>query len=389
MKNFVEKFRRSTSSGFYLPEVDGIRFIAIFSVLFFHIFKNFIIKNNIEYNENNFLYGIFKYGGQGVQLFFVISGFILCLPFAKKYTQNQKIDLGKYFMRRLTRLEPPYILSMLLFFTILVLSHKHTFQELIDNLLASLAYLHYIIYMRGSDINSVAWTLEIEVQFYILAPFIARVFFLQPRLRRIILLLLIIGNFIINHTFDDTYYKTIVGTILGQFHYFLIGFIIADIYLHTEKKKIYNKLFLGLGLIGLILLLFINRRYSSVTELTYMFSVFIFFMAVLYSSFWKKIFSIKWIAILGGMCYSIYLLHYPITIALGSVLSNILHPNSINFLWIYLLVVTVIILLISGIFFLYIEKPCMDSKWVSKFIHRFRKQSDNIPSQNLKVLEDK
>ena len=50
---------------------------------------------------------------RGVELFFIISGFILGLPFAKQYLAGGKqVRLGAYFLRRLTRLEPPYILIL-------------------------------------------------------------------------------------------------------------------------------------------------------------------------------------------------------------------------------------------------------------------------------------
>src|SRR2546422_10744629 len=56
-------------------------------------------------------------GRYGVQFFFVISGFILGLPFATKYLKNgEDISLRKYFLIRLTRLEAPYLLNLLVFF---------------------------------------------------------------------------------------------------------------------------------------------------------------------------------------------------------------------------------------------------------------------------------
>ena len=59
---------------------------------------------------------VLEHGNYGVQLFFVISGFVLALPFASHYLcQTRAVSLRAYFLRRLTRLEPPYVLSMLLF----------------------------------------------------------------------------------------------------------------------------------------------------------------------------------------------------------------------------------------------------------------------------------
>lgn len=134
-------FRRVITDGKnYMPEIDGLRFLAIFTVIIYHIAILVSIKNNIPIT--NKLLMPFLTGGQGVQVFFIISGFILTLPFASKYPKGEKISLRDYFYRRLTRLEPPYIITLLLFFCIIIYIGKHSFFSLIDNLVASIFYVH-------------------------------------------------------------------------------------------------------------------------------------------------------------------------------------------------------------------------------------------------------
>src|SRR5687768_7994733 len=59
-------------------------------------------------------------GGYGVSIFFMISGFILSLPFAKnhfdKRPDRKPISLKRYYLRRLVRLEPPYLIALIIFF---------------------------------------------------------------------------------------------------------------------------------------------------------------------------------------------------------------------------------------------------------------------------------
>ena len=63
--------------------------------------------------------GLMWYGRHGVELFFVISGFVLAAPFAKSAIGGGKqVSVKKYFVRRLTRLEIPYLLSLLILFLI-------------------------------------------------------------------------------------------------------------------------------------------------------------------------------------------------------------------------------------------------------------------------------
>src|SRR3954462_11306684 len=109
--SFFKKFRRITYSTSYLPEIDGLRFLAIFSVV--------VIMHISYYLNEKFYGGDFVYnhywknfiieGGVGVPLFFVISGFILALPFAKwRLNGERQVRLKNYYLRRVTRLEPPY-----------------------------------------------------------------------------------------------------------------------------------------------------------------------------------------------------------------------------------------------------------------------------------------
>src|SRR5664279_84410 len=106
MKPIINKFTRVTSTGSYLPEIDGLRFLAISWVFLYHL-NDYLIKN-YHGNGVKIFQTVLGNGHLGVELFFVISGFVLSLPFAKYYfKQEKKVHLRQYFMRRLTRLEPP------------------------------------------------------------------------------------------------------------------------------------------------------------------------------------------------------------------------------------------------------------------------------------------
>ena len=112
MAGFLNRFRRITSSGLYIPEIDGLRFLAISWIFLFHF--NDYLATARHFNEASLLQTFFYNGYRGVELFFVISGFILSLPFAKYYLANgKKIRLKNYFLRRITRLEPPYFIIMI------------------------------------------------------------------------------------------------------------------------------------------------------------------------------------------------------------------------------------------------------------------------------------
>src|SRR5690606_36656693 len=112
-------------------------------------------------------------GRKGVDLFFVISGFILALPFARSYLKGDRPpSLRRYFRRRLTRLEPPYIAAMLVMFLIFPILTSMDYPFAFRSLMASTFYSHVFFYAVSSYLLSVVWSLELEVHFYLLAPFL-------------------------------------------------------------------------------------------------------------------------------------------------------------------------------------------------------------------------
>ena len=79
-------FRRITTSGNYIDVIAGLRFVAIVWTLFFHLDGFLILKESDQFTKDpnqSFVHTICVAGHYGVMLFFVISGFVLALPFAK------------------------------------------------------------------------------------------------------------------------------------------------------------------------------------------------------------------------------------------------------------------------------------------------------------------
>src|SRR5438270_8567032 len=193
----LQRFRRITYSTSYLPQIDGLRFLAIFSVVVVMHISHFLDERffNRQILQDNYWQEFAFRGGSGVPLFFMISGFILSLPFAQwRLAGGKKISLRNYFLRRLTRLEPPYLIALLLLFAAQVwLLRKYSFTTLLPHLLASVVYQHTLIYQSFSWVMPVAWSLEVEVQFYILAPLFFLLFIIpQSWIRRLIYILIII-----------------------------------------------------------------------------------------------------------------------------------------------------------------------------------------------------
>ena len=235
MRQLINRFTRVTSTGFFLPEIDGLRFLAISWVFTYHL-NDYLIKTHHD-NGTKIFQRVFGNGHLGVELFFVISGFVLSLPFARYYLkQGKKVYLKQYFIRRLSRLEPPYFLIMIFLFFFQASTHFYTARELTPHLIASLLYAHNIIYPGTLPvINSVAWSLEIEIQFYIMVPLLAYIFILQKNIRRILLVSIMIVMPVIQY-----FYKSDTLFFYQYIQYFSTGFLLADIYVNYDKHYFFK-----------------------------------------------------------------------------------------------------------------------------------------------------
>jgi peptidoglycan/LPS O-acetylase OafA/YrhL len=374
--DFLEKFRRVTSGGNYMPEIDGLRFIAIVWVAVLMHLTNIIDINiyNRQLIKSDFARSFILEGGNGVSFFFMISGFILALPFVKEklYGAN-KVILKKYYLRRLTRLEPPYIAALLLAFILLVFVLKqYSFSALLPHLAASSVYMHNIIYNSASSVLGVAWSLEVEVQFYILAPFLCYIFFIkQHTARRLILLVLIIlfAIYAFNHLWQMPVY------IIHTACYFLSGMLLADLY--CGKWKLFNhaNITLWTGILIFIGIHFVFSVQSLGLFLLKLLMMNVFFYIAITNTALKKIMSIQWISIIGGMCYSIYLLHLMVMSAVSKLLYNFHIENRLFGFIIYSVCLIGAVLAVSMIFYKVVEQPCMKRDWYKKL---FTKRSTSV-----------
>jgi peptidoglycan/LPS O-acetylase OafA/YrhL len=178
-------FRRITSGGSYIAEIDGLRFIAIVSVLCFHVGRMSELMLAPKGTHPTpagalpaLLVNALYHGDRGVSIFFAISGFVLGIPFARERLLGEKhVSLKQYLLRRLTRIEPPYMVSQFIRLYPVMLAKSLTLLQILPHFLAGLFYLHLLIYHTLPEVQLVGWSLEIEVQFYLLAPLLARIFF--------------------------------------------------------------------------------------------------------------------------------------------------------------------------------------------------------------------
>lgn len=181
----------------YFPELDGLRFIAFLMVFLFHgglpegMVRQAIGRTAARALREN--------GGYGVQLFFILSGYLITTLLLREEARYGRVALRAFWIRRLLRIWPLYYLLVFIGFFVLPgldgqLGTTHHRDLLRIHLLPFLGFLGNwsMAWVRPApDWLSVLWSVCVEEQFYLVVPlFIALV---APRLRRPLVVMLIVG----------------------------------------------------------------------------------------------------------------------------------------------------------------------------------------------------
>lgn len=158
------------------PGVDLLRALAATLVLAYHIVE----LGKFNDLPSNILTTVFRYGWVGVDLFLVISGFVIALS-ALSGAQRQGAGFRREFaIRRLARIAPLYLLTSALFLALLKPQNLFvSIPQLIAQLGSHLLFIHNLFVSTHGSINGPTWSIGLEMQFYLvmllLAPWLIRV----------------------------------------------------------------------------------------------------------------------------------------------------------------------------------------------------------------------
>ena len=378
LRSWLTLFERKVSSGKALPEVDGLRFISIWWVVLFHAngYVATYAARRFAKPAQGWLYQVAERGHFGVHLFFVISGFVLALPFARAFvTGAAPPRLAAYFRRRALRIEPPYLVSLCLMAALELLFKHVPVTQLFAHLLASSMYLHGLIFGQVSNINGVAWSLEVEVQFYILAPWVCHgLWSLSRPARRTLLGVAILGIGFWQVGFPATEGRLALS-LLPFTQYFLTGILVADLYtsrLHARPQRLGDLAALA-GFVGLALVTspFMAQQVRALLPVV----AGVILWGLLFGDVARRLFQSRWLTSTGMMCYSIYLVHYSVISLIGRLSLRIPSPPSYSTALLMMLFLFVPgVLIVSGAFFLSVERPCMEPEWPSKLASWLRRR---------------
>ena len=175
--------------------------------------------------------------GMVIQSFFVISGFIIILTLNKNYYTGDSYlrQSSRYYLNRILRIYPLYILSILFFYLdASFLNIIHAEGYLVTNsilldfkyILSNIFLIFQSSYFEVGLVNTVAWSLDLELQWYLFAPVLYYFFY---------------------YKYNAVYLRIIVYTIIllwlpdkfklnAYYLYFVFGILIYDFYIIYQSK---------------------------------------------------------------------------------------------------------------------------------------------------------
>ena len=175
-----------------IPAIEGLRGVAVLWVMVFHYialrdgrFDDAFIEAVKTWTP---LEAFARNGYLGVDLFFLITGFLLTLPWFRHAEAGlPPPDWRAFYARRARRILPAYYVQLVfLFFVVLPLIYPRIWMEstpfVVGNLGTHFIGLHYTTPLTSSSmtVNGALWTLAIEFQYYLLLPFVAPLFVRWP-----------------------------------------------------------------------------------------------------------------------------------------------------------------------------------------------------------------
>lgn len=376
-------FRRVSSGAPYVPEIDGLRSLAILAVVVFHSSGYFWVKNLergsyalVEPAHSLELRWVLSHGFLGVQLFFAISGLVLALPFARSARKNEDPpSFGSYIRRRVTRIEPPYILA-LCFYAIVTLALLPKSMSPIQYI-AGLFYTRNLLFDSGTWLFYVSWSLEIEVQFYLIAPLLSLVYRVDSVIARRCILLIAIA---LSGYYSAAYRLSAAdpgpfggplqhGWWLGpELSFFLVGMLVADISTSSRpvvRGRAHSFIWDATWLGGLFLVIdsyrLLEQSAGGIAAL--LLGLFLITLGALRSWLVRAVLAFPICSAIGGACYTIYLFHTLPVAFFGKILLPLTGTSYERDMLFVAIPMAVVVCAGGLLLFPFVERPFMYRQW--------------------------
>lgn len=317
--------RPATSTSNYYPALDGLRGVAILMVVFHHNFR--------------FL-NYFFFGWLGVDLFFVLSGFLITEILLNKMKQPR--FLQNFYMRRVLRIFPIYYLLLIICLFVLpnINSLNLDMDYYIHNQIWQWSYLQNWLYIfrepAGDQLLLHTWSLAVEEQFYLIWPFVI-LLFKRPRvlLAVVVTVLFLVGltRYILwEYNIKDLAYASLY--LFTRIDGLCIGAMLAILmYMNPGSIKRFITIVVLLLAAMNFGFYFINTRhffqlpylaFVGYTTFAMLFGILVYYGVTGRSKIISIVFSNRILIFFGKISYGFYVYHWPVYILLFPFFRNLI-----------------------------------------------------------------
>lgn len=367
-----------TNNSVFFSNLDGLRFIAFLLVFLQHGFFNAFVHLQGHSNIlDKLIKSLFVSGGTGVQIFFVLSGFLITYLILIEVKNTNSISILKFYIRRSLRIWPLYYATVIFAFII------YPFLKSlvgIDSELCSKA-IYYFTFLANFDIininlncpgkdamsQAIVWSVSIEEQFYLIWPIL---FYLFPkRIHILIFFIIIVICAIFRRTANspELYYHTFA--VMGDL---AIGGLFAYIAIYSKTfLKMITKTNRLIIIFLYLSIIFLYTFCSNIQIFNNIYSRFIFDLFWVYiildQCFAKnspfQLGKIKSFTNLGKISYGLYMLH-PIGILFVDIATKLLKIELVDFTSNFIrgIISLALSIFFAKISYKYLERPFLKLK---------------------------
>ena len=350
------------SASHRIDTLDGLRAVAIMAVLLYHYFAKFADPTGVPgpypYASAYGGFSVAKYGFMGVQLFFVVSGFVIAM------TLERCTTMSEFYLRRLARLWPPLLVCSIITLTVLhfintdfAYQRRPAMLDLIPSLTLTSPKIWLWLNQNIRYVDGAYWSLFVEARFYIYAAIIYR---WSPKGRflrnYLIFSVTAVALATLYRAFlqDDKWYLLLDGALYpAHTLWFAAGILFYEAWTGRIRLKKAIGL-LAVGFVPLVYMLSTFHPHISVFPLaTISLIILTLFVILSVRPEWLAPLRFRPFLWVGTVSYSVYLLHQNVGLALISLI-----PQAFPW-WLQLVLVAAvfaIILSLASLIYVLIEQ---------------------------------
>ena len=384
----------SNNKSKYLPSIDSLRALAVLAVIIYHV--------DVNYLPGGFL---------GVDLFFVLSGYLISSLIIKEYRKTGSLNLYNFYIRRARRLLPAVYFMITVGLVVMVLFNEVLLRK--SHLDAIFGYIYssnwWYIFHKLDYFDSFGaqspfkhlWSLAIEEQFYMIFPLL---FLLINRKKKskdgtyklnknflyVVLGLILVSLIAHILLFDiNNISRIYFGTDTRAFS-LLVGVVGAILYpmekLHAKVTPQQNIMYSVVSLVSIATLITVMIYTSEYNTWLYrggFLLVAILGLIVIISSgkqhtLMSRLLSFKPVVFIGKISYSLYLWHFPVLV-LTTPVSEIGNPNII-----FVILRVILTFALATASYLFVETPIRKLGFIN-YINAIFKKLKKRPRKSRKI----